>query len=59
MFNDPDKIILDSANNEYLYIRDNDLLRIQLDGSFVSVYPGVNSARVTRALEAGGLIWEK
>ncbi len=59
VFNNPDKIILDSVNKEYLYVKGDGLLRIQLDGSFVSLYPGANSAKVTKALERGGLLWEK
>ncbi|SCW32657.1 RHS repeat-associated core domain-containing protein [Eubacterium ruminantium] len=59
IFNDPDKIILDSANGEYLYIKGKDLLRIKLSGEFVSLYPGVDSSRVADALNKGGLLWEK
>ncbi len=59
IFNNPDKIIFDSANNEYLYIKGDDLLRIQVNGQFISLYPGADSAKVTNAVESGGLLWEK
>ncbi len=59
IFKDPDRIILDSKNSEYLYIKGDDLLWLKLNGQFVSLYPGVNSSKVTKALNDGGLIWEK
>lgn len=59
IFNNPDKIIYDSANGEYLYIQGNNLLRIKLNGEFVSLYPGAESSRVINAIERGGLLWEK
>jgi hypothetical protein len=37
----------------------DDLLRLKLNGQFVSLYPGVNSSKVKKALNDGGLIWEK
>ena len=43
IFENPDKIILDNLNNEYYYVRGDDLLRIKTNGEFVSLYPGVNS----------------
>lgn len=30
-----------------------------LEWMFVSLYPGVNSSKVKKALNDGGLIWEK
>lgn len=59
IFNNPDKIILDSTNGEYFYIKGNDLLRVTLDGDFISLYPGADTALVNKALEGGGLLWEK
>lgn len=59
VFSNPDIIILDFANGEYLYVKGDDLLRIQLDGQFVSVYPGADSRRVINAVESGGVLWEK
>lgn len=59
IFNNPDKIILDSLNGEYLYIKGDNLLRIQLNGEFISVYPGAKTGRVINAIENGGTLWEK
>lgn len=59
IFNNPDKIILDSTNGEYFYIKGNDLLRVTLDGDFISLYPGADTALANKALEGGGLLWEK
>ncbi|WP_252244574.1 MULTISPECIES: hypothetical protein [unclassified Clostridium] len=59
IFNNPEKIVFDKANNEYLYIKGNDLLRVKTNGEFVSTYPGVSSSRVTKAIEEGGTIWEQ
>ena len=59
IFNNPDKIVIDEAHGEYLYIRDGDLLRLSLDGDFVSLYPGANTGRVLNAIQNGGVIWEK
>ena len=35
------------------------ILRVKLDGTFVSLYPGVSSSKVIKAIERRGLIWEK
>ena len=59
IFDNPEKIILDLRNNEYLYIKGENLLRVKLNGEFVSLYPGANSSRVINALNDGELIWEK
>ena len=59
VFSNPDKIIWDSINQEYLYVKGNDLLRVQSSGNFVSLYPGADSGRVLKAIENGGLKWEK
>lgn len=59
VFNNPDRIIYDSFNGEYLYIQGNSLLRLKQNGEFISLYPGTESARVINAIERGGLIWEK
>ena len=59
VFSDPDKIIWDSINQEYLYVKGNDLLRVQSSGNFVSLYPGAESGKVLKAIENGGLKWEK
>ena len=56
-FNNPDKIVFDAKNNEYLYINGEQLLRLGESGEFISLYPGANSARVTNAIENGGVIW--
>ena len=57
IFSKPDQIIYDAANNEYLYIKGDDLLRIGKDGEFISLYPGAQSERVISAIENGGTIW--
>ena len=57
-FNNPEKIILDLTNGEYYYIKNNNFLRVKLNGEFISMYPGVDSERVVNALNNGGLIWE-
>ncbi len=59
VFSNPDKIILDSINKEYLYIQGKELLRIKLNGQFVSLYPGADTDLVKKAIEIGGLLWEK
>ena len=59
VFRKLDKIIQDIENNEFLYIKGNDLLGLTNEGNFVSLYPGANSGRVLSALEKGGLIWPK
>ena len=55
----PDKIIHDEENGEYIYQKGDDILRVTEDGDFVSLYPGADSARVGKAIDNGGLIWEK
>lgn len=57
IFNSPDKIIYDVNNGEYLYVKGNDLLRINEAGDFVSLYLGAGSARVINAIANGGIIW--
>ncbi len=52
LFNVPEKIIPDSKNNEIYYIRGNDLLRVDKNGEFVSLYPGAKSQRVIDALKS-------
>ena len=59
VFRNPDRIIEDIENNEFLYIKGDNLLRLTNDGSFVSLYPGASSWKVLSALEKGGLIWPK
>lgn len=59
VFNNPDKIVFCGSNQEYLYIRGNELLRVTFNGEFVSMYPGSNTDLVKKALEAGGLLWER
>ena len=59
IFENPDKIILDNLNHEYYYVRGDDLLRIKTNGEFVSLYPGVNSDLVKKAIIDGGIVWEK
>lgn len=56
-FNNPDKIVYDTKNNEYLYMHGEQLLRLSDNGDFISFYPGANSARVADAIENGGTIW--
>ena len=57
IFNNPEQIIYDAANNEYLYIKGDDLLRLGEDGEFISLYPGAQSGKVTSVIENGGTIW--
>ena len=59
VFKNPDKIIRDVDNNEFLYLKGENLLRITENGDFVSLYPGANSDRVLSAIEKGGTIWQK
>jgi len=59
VFDNPDKIIYDEENGEYIYQNGNDILRVSEDGDFISLYPGANSSRVQKAIDNGGLIWEK
>ena len=59
VFNNPDEIIFDSYNEEYLYVKGTDLLRVKLDGEFISLYPGGSTSKVKKALSEGGVIWEK
>ncbi len=56
VFDSPEKVVYDSFNKEYYYIKGNDLLRVGLDGDFISLYPGANTERVLKAIEAGGTI---
>ena len=35
------------------------MLRVTFNGEFVSMYPGSNTDLVKKALEAGGLLWER
>ncbi len=58
VFRNPDKIVLDYQNGEYFYIKDNNLLRVKLNGEFVSLYPGADSSKVINAINSGGTIWE-
>ena len=57
-FRNPDKIVLDYQNGEYFYIKDNNLLRVKLNGEFVSLYPGADSSKVINTINSGGTIWE-
>lgn len=57
VFDKPDKIIYDSKNQEYLYIKGDDLLRVSENGDFISLYDGAESARVTNAITEGGTLW--
>ena len=57
IFKSPDQIIHDVKNGEYYYTKGDDLLRIKENGDFVSLYPGVDSGRVTDAINNGGVIW--
>lgn len=59
VFKNPEKIIHDVENNEYLYLKGNDLLRVTETGDFISLYPGAGTGRVISAVENGGLIWPK
>lgn len=59
IFKNPEKIVYDKVNDEYLYIRGNDLLRVKPNGEFISTYPGVSSSRVTNAIKNGGVLWEQ
>ena len=59
LFEKPDKIIYDMEHKEYLYIKGKDLLRVKENGDFVSLYPGADTARVTNAIENGGIIWQQ
>ena len=59
MFKNPEKIVYDIEKNEYYYIRGDDLLRVKENGDFVSMYRGANSDRVTKAIEEGGIVWQK
>ena len=59
VFKSPDKIIQDVENNEFLYLKGNNLLRVTNNGEFVSLYPGAESSRVLSAIEKGGTIWPK
>ena len=46
VFSKSDKIIFDSKYNEFYYLKGNDLLRLNPNGDFISLYPGANSSRV-------------
>lgn len=59
IFQHPERVIHDIGNKEFLYIKGEDLLRIGENGDFVSVYPGIESAKVIKAIDNGGLIWPK
>ena len=59
VFKNPDKIIHDVNNNEFLYLKGENLLRVTDSGEFVSLYPGTKSGRVLSAIEKGGTIWPK
>ena len=50
---------LREENGEYIYQKGEDILRTTEDGDFISLYPGADSALVEKAIENGGLIWEK
>ena len=51
VFKSPDKIIQDVENNEFLYLKGNNLLRVTNNGEFVSLYPGAESSRVLQLLK--------
>ncbi|MGL5152954.1 MAG: hypothetical protein ACRC7N_20545 [Clostridium sp.] len=59
IFKNTEKIVYDKVNDEYLYIRGNDLLRVKPNGEFISTYLGVSSSRVTNAINDGGVLWEQ
>ena len=59
VFKSPDKIIQDFENNEFLYLKGNNLLRVTNNGEFVSLYPGAKTTRVLSAIKKGGTIWPK
>ena len=57
IFSNPEQVIFDKVHNEYLYIKGDDLLRLSVDGEFVSLYPGALSIKVINAIKNGGTIW--
>ena len=59
VFRNHDKIIYDKEKGEFYYISGEDLLRIKENGCFVSMYRGANSERVLRAIDNGGIVWQK
>jgi len=50
VFHNYDRIIYDSLNGEYYYIKGSDLLRVGEAGNFISLYPGAGSQRVINAI---------
>jgi len=46
IFSSADKILFDSANSEYYYIKGQDLLRVNAKGEFISLHPGADSDRI-------------
>lgn len=60
VFNNPEKVFYEKLEDEYLYVRGEDLLRIKSDGRFVSLYPGASTDKVAKAIERGGrLAWQQ
>ena len=50
IFYNPEKIVFDKVEGELYHINGEDLLRVKESGAFVSLYPGVNSAKVVKAI---------
>ena len=50
IFYNPEKIVFDNVEGEIYYINGNNLLRVKESGRFVSLYPGVNSSKVIKAI---------
>ena len=52
IFRRHDRMVYDAWYNEFYFIRGLDVLRVLVDGVFVSLYPGANSPRVMDAINA-------
>lgn len=50
IFASPEKIYFDESAGEFYYVQGEDLLRMGTSGNFVSLYPGVDSARVIKSM---------
>ena len=59
VFRKPDQVIYDAADNEQIYIKRADLLRVGEDAEFISLYPGAQSGTVKSAIENGGGVWRQ
>lgn len=58
VFQFPAKIIYDRDGQEFFYIRGDKLLKLGVNGDFISLSPDANSPAVLKAMQMGTVVWK-